>query len=83
MEIWKKRCKRRGVGNTINQSPTATPSGTSTIGSDTDHGIGSHRSGGQSELEVEEDTNKDEENNEATGLLELDDDDDIEINWKI
>jgi hypothetical protein len=83
MEIWKKRCKRRGVGNTINQSPTATPSGTSTVGSGTGHGIGSHRTGGQSELEVEEDTNENEENNEATGLPELDDDDDIEMNWKI
>ena len=46
MEIWKKRCKRRGVGYTINQSPTVTPSGTSTVGSGTNHGIGSHISGG-------------------------------------
>lgn len=46
------------MGNTINQSPTATPSGTSTVGNGTGHGIGSHRSGGQSELEVEEDTNE-------------------------
>ena len=70
IEIWKKRCKRRGVGNTINQSPIENPSGTSRVG-------------GQSELEVEEDTNENEENNEATGLPELDDDDDIEMNWKI
>ena len=71
------------MGNTINQSPTATPSGTSTVGSGTVHGIGSHRSGGQSELEFEEDTNENEENNEATRLPDLDDDDDIEMNWKI
>ena len=67
MEIWKKRCKRRGLGNTINQSGKSSN--------------GSQRSDGQSEEDTN--INGENNEGTRIPQLDDDDIDNIEINWKI